>query len=183
MTINNGSFFILASTFFDDVGTLMCPEKGIEAFQQTSFYTYISRYYMPHSAPVSTPSAQNNSAYSMDTLVEDTPLIFEVPIDIITTHEPFVDLIFSEKINRSQFSYDSEHEHLYFISIDTLFYGLHNLLVQLQNAIDDPYHRHDVQAYDDLCRKIQIMATGINRISSKLDWDDIATTLSNQHIH
>ena len=183
MTINNGSFFILASTFFDDVGTLMCPEKGIEAFQQTSFYTYISRYYMSHGAPVSTPSAPTKSAYSMDTLVEDTPLVFEVPISIITTHEPFVDLIFSEKINRSQFSYDPEHEHLYFISIDTLFYGLHNLLVQLQNAIDDPYHRHDVQAYDDLCRKIQIMATGINRISSKLDWDDIAATLSNQHIH
>lgn len=152
----DSSFFVLTSNFFPDIETILDPDEGVDAFKSTRLYLDVQQF--------------------ITRATDYTPIVFKLPISVITTYEPFVDAIFSEHTNRNYFSYDVNNEHLFFNSIDNLFHGLVDLIQQILEKVSprSPLESHH---FETLWYRHQMLSVSIVRIMTALDVESIADTL------
>lgn len=158
---SNSFFFVLTSRFFTDIETLWDPDEGVDAFKSTPLYTDIQRF-------VSEASDTIN-------------LVFKMPVAAITTYEPFVDIIFSHHMNRRYFSYDDINQHLYFTSIDDVFYGLLDILQQIQAVasthMSSPLSVFDLPHFETLWHRQRLLSMSIERIMTTIHVESIAESM------
>lgn len=158
---SNHLFFVLTSRFFTDIETLWDPDEGVDAFKTTPLYVDIQRF--------------------VSEATDTTNLVFKMPVAAITTHEPFVDVIFSQYMNRRYFSYDDTNEHLYFTSIDNVFHGLLDILQQIlamaTTHMSSPRSTLDLPHFETLWHRQRLLSTSIERIMTALDVETIAESM------